>query len=154
MPTLQQAMLDIGTADKRRQAIRTKQAEAVEKAKATYADELADLDAFVEDYAAKVATYINANRVAILGNSKTVVTEAGEIATRALPDTLGEHDPKAVIDALKKKGLDAFLSVKTSLDTRALLKSKPVVKGLSYETGREQIVFTPVTSGAKVAVKL
>lgn len=150
-PTLHEAIRTVGTLDARRQAIRTKLAKRIADAKAKHADELAELDAAVDDQVDKIRGYVAKNRAAVFGADKSVMTEAGELALRALPTSVEVEDEAAALEALT--GTE-FVRVTVALDKRALVKHQPEAEGLAYVEGREKLFITPITSGDKVAVDL
>ena len=151
---LHDAMLGIGELDARRRKLAEQQKKAVEKAKAKNATEIAELDEQIQETAAKCGAYVDANREAVLGDKKSVVTEAGAIALRKLATGIEVTDDAAAIAYLDTEEMDEYLTRKTTLDKRALVKDTPAVPGVSYTANREQLTFTPTTSGEKVAVEL
>lgn len=152
--SLYDAIKHVGTMDARRIALRLKLAKQIETARARYADELANLDDAIEDQAQRLATYIFHYQDVLLGDAKTVMTEAGEIAIRALPVQVEITDQDAAVAHLENSGQDAYIRRSVSLDKRALVKDQPAVEGLAYVENRQQIVVTPITSGEKIAVQL
>ena len=151
---LYDAIRRVGTMDARRIALRLKLAKQIETAKARYADELAELDDAIADQAEKLAAYVAGHQDSVLGGAKTVMTEAGEIAIRALPVQVEVTDQDAAVAHLENSGQDAYIRRSVTLDKRALVKDKPAVEGLGYVEGRQQVVVTPITSGEKIAVQL
>ncbi len=156
LPTLHQAIRAVGEMDARRASIRLKQAKAVEKLRARDADELATLDAAIADQMDKVGRYIGGCIPAFFYDGKrTMMTEAGEVALRALPVQVLVHDEAAAIDESRAIGDgDTYIRTKTNLDLRALAKDRPILEGIEYVENREQLVITPITSGEKIAVQL
>jgi phage host-nuclease inhibitor protein Gam len=144
---LNEAIAEIGRCQRERQRIETQMNEALafwrgkyeEKAK-PHADRIAELTR-------GVAMYCEAHRDVLTngGKTKTARLASGEVSWRMRPPSVAVRGAEAVINALKKAGLDRFLRVKIEVDKEAVLADPAAVakvRGLSISQ-REDFVIKP-----------
>lgn len=141
------AIADIGKAQRERERIQAAMnddlaniRERYEEAAKPHADRISALTQ-------GVAAWCEANRDDLTqgGKRKTAKMATGEISWRTRPPSVAVRGKDAVIDALRKLGLDRFLRVKVDVDKDAILREPDTiegVRGLSISQ-REDFVVKP-----------
>ena len=97
-----------------------------------------------------VATWCEAHRGELTkeGKTKTARLATGEVSWRMRPPSIVLRGAEAVIDALRKLGMDRFLRVKVEVDKNAMLAEPEAVakiKGVSISQ-REEFVVKPFST--------
>lgn len=147
MNELNDAVAEIGAAQRERTRIETEMNDALAEVRANsellakpYAQRIADLSQGVK-------VYCEAHRDELTkgGRTKTARLATGEISWRMRPPSVVVRGMEAVVDALRRLKQDRFLRVKTELDKDAILaepEAVAAIKGLSISQ-KEDFVIKP-----------
>ena len=140
-----EAVAEIGLAQRERDRITTAMNEELAAVKARYEQEAAPHAAVIKELGQGVQIWAEANRSELLrdGRTKTVRLAAGEISWRTRPPKVRITGEGIVIQALKKLGLDRFLRVKEEIDKSAILADPEAVasvKGISLSQGEDFVI--------------
>ncbi|SFU30973.1 Mu-like prophage host-nuclease inhibitor protein Gam [Paenacidovorax caeni] len=95
---------------------------------------------------AGVQTWCEANRAELCGNGKTANLITGEVQWRLRPQSISIRGAEAVIDTLKRLGLERFVRVKEEPNKEAMLNETDAVRGvagITVVTGVEDFTITP-----------
>ncbi len=100
----------------------------------------------IETLQAGVQTWCEANRTELCGSGKTANLITGEVQWRMRPPSITIRGAEAVIETLKRLGLQRFVRVKEEPNKEAMLNEPDVVRGvagISINTGVEDFTITP-----------
>lgn len=95
---------------------------------------------------AGVQTWCEANRADLCGSGKTANLITGEVQWRLRPPSIGIRGAEAVIENLKRLGLQRFVRVKEEPNKDAMLNEPDAVRGvagITINTGIEDFTITP-----------
>lgn len=100
---------------------------------------------YIEALTEGLHTWCEANRDSLTqgGKTKTAALPAGEIAWRTRPPSVRITGQDAVIDALKRLGLDRFVRTKDEVNKEAILNEPEAVRsvpGIAISQGEDFIV--------------
>lgn len=94
-----------------------------------------------------IQTWCEANRVSLCPkDSKTANLVTGEISWRIRPPSVRVIGADAVLDTLRRAGLERFVRVKSEVNKEAILNEPEAVRGiagLTISSGVEDFVITP-----------
>ncbi|AWI78613.1 host-nuclease inhibitor protein Gam [Parazoarcus communis] len=101
----------------------------------------------IESLTKGVQIWCEANREQLTqgGKTKTAALPAGEVAWRTRPPSVRVTGAEAVLDMLRKMGLDRFIRPKTEINKEAILNEPAAVAnvpGISIQQG-EDFIITP-----------
>lgn len=117
------------------------------------------LDAFAERITVLqegVQTYCEARRDELTSNGKTKTANliTGEVQWRQRPPSVAVRGAEAVLDALKRLGLQRFVRTKEEINKEAILNEPDAVRGvagISINSGVEDFVITPFEAQAEAS---
>jgi phage host-nuclease inhibitor protein Gam len=105
----------------------------------------APLEKKLKQLTASIEAYATAHRATILPkDKKSLVLPAGEIGWRLPPArvTVGRGGEAKAVEVIQSLGLTEFLRTVPTLDKEALLRDRPVIKGIRY-TQKEAFYVKP-----------
>jgi len=145
----------IGDLQRQREAIQTAMNARLAAVKAEFEAEAAPINDAIKELHAGVQVWAEANRGELLRNgAKTVKLGNGEIRWRTRPPSVVVRTAAAVIDALKRLGLQRFIRTKEEIDKNAILADPDAVqdvKGISITQGEDFVVVPFATELEEVA---
>ncbi len=149
-----EAVAKIGNLQRRKIVEQTKLDNKVQAAKNTAAKHIAPLDEKIDELVEGIAAYSGANRSKLTddGKHKTVKLRSGELRWRTTPPAVNLRGVESVIRAIKKKGWDHFLRIKSEVDKEALKREPALantIPGVSI-TQREEFVVVPSETQAEL----
>lgn len=141
------AIADIGVAQRERERIQAQMNDDLANIRARYEEAAKPHAERIQALTQGVAAWCEAHRDELTkgGRTKTAKLATGEVSWRTRPPSVSVRGKEAVIDALRKLGLDRFLRIKTDLDREAMLREPDAidgVRGLSISQ-REDFVVKP-----------
>jgi phage host-nuclease inhibitor protein Gam len=124
--------------------------ETIAKAKQDAEAEAKQPAAELEDLQRGLQIWAEAHRDDLTKNGRiqTVRLGTGEIGWRRRPPRVSVSNPDAVIEALRKGGLDRFIRTKAEVNREAMLAEPAVAKtiaGVKIGSAGEDFIVTPVT---------
>ena len=113
-----------------------------------YAQEADPINERIEALQAGVHVWCEANRAALTDNGKVKYADfvTGTVKWRAGRESVGLRKVEAIIEALKRHGLQRFIRVKEEVNKDAILADKQAVAGIAGITingGDEEFVIEP-----------
>ena len=142
----QAAIKQIGDLQREHARRTTVMNDAIAKITEAEAPQLDDLHKRIETMQAGVQTWCEANRTELCGSGKTANLITGEVQWRMRPPSISIRGAEAVIETLKRLGLQRFVRVKEEPNKEAMLNEPDVVRGvagISINTGVEDFTITP-----------
>ena len=119
---------------------------------------LAELSQRIAALQTGVQTWCEANRVTLLGeddrHGKTANLVTGEVSWRVRPPSVSIRGTEAVLDALRRGGLERFIRTKEEPNKEAMLNEPAAlagVPGVSIVRGVEDFIITPFEAQTEVA---
>lgn len=119
---------------------------------------LADLAQRIAALQTGVQTWCEANRVTLLGEGdrlgKTANLITGEVSWRIRPPSCSIRGTEAVLDALRRAGLERFIRTREEPNKEAMLNEPAAVAGIpgvSIVRGVEDFIITPFEAQTEVA---
>ena len=142
-----QAIADIGMAQRERERIQAAMNDDLANIRARYEEAAKPHAERIKALTQGVAAWCEAHRDELTksGRTKTAKLATGEVSWRTRPPSVAVRGKDVVIEALRKLGLDRFLRVKVDLDKDAILRepdSIEGVRGLSISQ-REDFIVKP-----------
>jgi len=124
--------------------------ESIAKAKEAAEREAAQPKAELADLQRGLQIWAEAHRDELTrqGRIQTVRLGTGEIGWRRRPPKVTVSNPDAVIEALRKGGLDRFIRTKAEVNREAMLAEPSVatsIAGVKIGSAGEDFIVTPVT---------
>lgn len=115
---------------------------------AEYQPQLEAADARLAELRAGVQTWCEAHREELTrgGRSKTINLVTGEVSWRQRPPSVSVRGAEAVIDTLRRLGLDRFVRVREEVNREAVLHDPDAVSGIAgirLVRGVEDFVIAP-----------
>ena len=140
-----EAIAQIGAAQRERDRIQTAMNDELAAVRARYEEQAAEHAAVIKDFGKGVQIWAEANREALTtnGKSKTVKLAAGEFSWRMRPPSVRITGEGIVVAALKKLGLDRFIRTKEEIDKNAILADPDAVanvKGIALRQGEDFVI--------------
>lgn len=128
--------------------IETKMNDEIATITGHYQPSIDELKARIAAKQTGIQTYAEANREALAegGKTKTANLITGLIQWRARPPSVTIRGADAVMDLLKRLGLDRFIRVKEEINKEAILNEQDAVKGVPgivINSGVEDFVVSP-----------
>lgn len=144
------AIAQIGNAQRKREEIATRMNAELAAVKERFETEAAPFAGVISAMSEGVRNWCEANRVQLTreGRTKTAKFGAGEVSWRTRPPRVSVRGEGAVIEALKRLGLERFVRRKEEIDKAAILAAPADVqdiKGLTISQG-EDFVIKPFSS--------
>lgn len=138
-------LLSIGEEQKKINLAKKKAKEAIEKIKQDLETELAPLTKERDTFFTALYTFAQGKKEELTAKLRSVKTEEGVFGWRFTPpyvqvDEGGDDD--SIIAYLRGNEMMQYVRVKYELDREALLRDRPEVPGVSYET-REEFFAKP-----------
>jgi len=145
-----EAIAEIGRCQRERDVIQAQMNEALSFWRAKYEEKAKPYAGRIVELTKGVATWCEAHRGELTkeGKTKTARLATGEVSWRMRPPSIVLRGAEAVIDALRKLGMDRFLRVKVEVDKNAMLAEPEAVakiKGVSISQ-REEFVVKPFST--------
>lgn len=140
-----EAIAQIGNAQRERERIETAMNEELAAIKARYEADAAQHAAVIKDFGKGIQIWAEANRADLTrdGRTKTVRLAAGEFSWRTRPPKVRITGEGIVIEALKKLGLGRFIRTKEEIDKNAILADPDAVagvKGIGLSQGEDFVI--------------
>ena len=140
------AIRRIGEISRERARIEADMNDHLAALKENFETEAQPIKAEIEALSEGVQTWCEAHRAQLLpGAAKTAAFPAGEVAWRVRPPKCVIKGVEAVIDILRRMGLDRFIRVKEEVNREAILNEPEAVRGvpgIAIEQG-EDFIVTP-----------
>jgi phage host-nuclease inhibitor protein Gam len=135
----------IGVAQRERARIEQDMNDEFAKLKKHYEELAQPFKSEIEERSKGVQAWCETNRKAITqdGKTKTAVLSTGEISWRNRPPKCVTKGVEAILDKLKRLGLDRFIRTKEEINKEAILAEPDAVKriaGISIEQGEDFII--------------
>lgn len=139
------AIAAMGDAQRRRDEIATAMNDELAAVRARYEAQAAEQAAVIRELGQGVQIWAEANRNDLTreGRTKTAKFAAGEISWRTRPPRVSVRDADAVLQALKRLGLERFVRTKEEIDKTAILAEPAAVegvKGLTITQGEDFVI--------------
>jgi phage host-nuclease inhibitor protein Gam len=145
----------IGELQRQREVIQTGMNERLAALKAEAETQAAPISAAIKELSHGVQVWAEANRETLCkGGVKTVKLGNGELRWRMRPPSVTVRGAKAVLEALKRLGLDRFIRTKEELDRERVLAEPEAVqdiKGLSVGQSEDFVIVPFATELEEVA---
>lgn len=127
------AIRDIGTAQRQLARIDAGMNDALAKVRETFETQADPLRKQITELQAGVQTWCEANRTDLTQNNKvkTAAFPSGEVQWRMRPPSVAVRSVEAVLDTLKRLGLERFTRVKVEVNKEAILADPEGVKGVA-----------------------
>lgn len=140
-----EAIAQIGAAQRERDRIATAMNEELAAVRARYEQEAAPHAGVIEQFRQGIHIWAEANRVELTrdGKTKTVKLASGEISWRTRPPKVRITGEGIVAEALKRLGLERFLRTKVEIDKNAILADPDAVagvKGIALSQGEDFVI--------------
>lgn len=140
-----EAIAQIGAAQRERNRIDTAMNEELAAVRARHEQEAAPHAAVIETMKHGIHIWAEAHRDDLTrdGRTKTVKLAAGEFSWRTRPPRVRITGEGIVIQALRKLGLDRFIRTKEEIDKTAILADPDAVstvKGISLSQGEDFVI--------------
>ena len=149
------AIRRLGELQRERDIIRTAMNDQLATLKAAFEEQAAPINDAIKELHAGVQVWAEANRGELLRNgAKTVKLGNGEIRWRTRPPSVTVRAATAVVEALKRLGLQRFIRTKEEIDKSAILADPDAVqdvKGISITQGEDFVVVPFATELEEVA---
>lgn len=139
------AIAQIGTAQRRRDAITTAMNDELAAVRARHEELAAPHAGVIKELGHAVQVWCEGNRADLTrdGRVKTAKFAAGEVSWRIRPPRVTVRGEGIVIEALKRLGLERFIRRKEEVDKAAILASPEGVdgvKGISISQGEDFVI--------------
>jgi phage host-nuclease inhibitor protein Gam len=139
------AISQIGIAQRARDELATRMNAELAAVKERFEAEAAQHAAVIKELGAGVQTWCEARRLELTkeGRIKTHKFGAGEVSWRMRPPRCLIRGEVAVLEALKRLGLDRFIRTKEEIDKSAILDAPEAVtgiKGVSITQGEDFVI--------------
>lgn len=127
-----QAIADIGVAQRERERIQAAMNDDLANIRARYEEAAKPHAERIQALTQGVATWCEAHRDELTkgGRTKTAKLATGEVSWRTRPPSVNVRGKEAVIAALRKLGLDRFLRIKVDVDKDAILRERAAIEGV------------------------
>ncbi len=140
-----EAIAQIGAAQRERDRIATAMNEELAAVRARYELEAAPHASVIEQFRQGIHIWAEANRIELTreGKTKTVKLASGEISWRTRPPKVRITGEGIVAEALKRLGLERFLRTKVEIDKNAILADPDAVagvKGIALSQGEDFVI--------------
>ena len=140
-----EAIAQIGAAQRERDRIATAMNEELASVRARYELEAAPHASVIEQFRQGIHIWAEANRIELTreGKTKTVKLASGEISWRTRPPKVRITGEGIVAEALKRLGLERFLRTKVEIDKNAILADPDAVagvKGIALSQGEDFVI--------------
>jgi len=138
------AIADIGEANRALQRIEADMNTALAEIKAHWETQAEPHRLRIEAITQGVQVWCEAHRAELLkGEVKTATFPAGEVQWRVRPPSVRVTGTEAVMDALRRRGLDRFLRVKEEINKEAILNEPDAVvsvPGIRIEQSEDFVI--------------
>jgi phage host-nuclease inhibitor protein Gam len=140
-----EAIAQIGAAQRQRDAIETAMNEELATVRTRYEEQALPHAAVIKDLGHAVQVWCEGNRHELTreGRIKTARFAAGEVSWRMRPPSVAIRGQGSVMEALKKLGLERFIRTKEEIDKEAMLREPSAVqdiKGVSITQGEDFVI--------------
>lgn len=140
-----EAIAQIGAAQRERERIATAMNEELAAVRARYEQEAIPHAGVIEQFRQGIHIWAEANRGELTrdGKTKTVKLASGEISWRTRPPKVRITGEGIVAEALKRLGLERFLRTKVEIDKTAILADPNAVagmKGIAISQGEDFVI--------------
>jgi phage host-nuclease inhibitor protein Gam len=140
-----EAIAQIGAAQRQRDAIETAMNDELATVRARYEEQALPHGAVIKDLGHAVQVWCEGNRNDLTreGRTKTAKFAAGEVSWRMRPPRVQIRGEGIVIETLKKMGLEWAIRRKEEVDKQAILENPAAVegvKGLSVSQGEDFVI--------------
>lgn len=140
-----EAIAQIGAAQRERDRILTAMNDELAAVRARYEDEAAPHAAVIKDLGHAVQVWCEGNRAHLTkdGRTKTARFAAGEVSWRMRPPRVLVRGEGIVVQALKALGLERFIRTKEEVDKEAILREPAAVegvRGLTVSQGEDFVI--------------
>lgn len=127
------AIRDMGSAQRQLARIEADMNDALAKVREVYEAQAQPLREQITGLQTGVQTWCEANRAELTNNgkTKTAAFASGEIQWRMRPPSVAVRGVEAVLETLKRLGLDRFLRVKVDVNKEAILSDPEGVRGVA-----------------------
>jgi phage host-nuclease inhibitor protein Gam len=135
----------IGIAQRERARLEQDMNDELARSSSSYEEQALPFRTEIEERSKGVQAWCETNRNALTqdGRTKTAVLTSGEVQWRLRPPKVSIKGLDAVLDKLRRMGLDRFIRTKDEVNKEAILAEQEAVKrvaGISIEQGEDFVI--------------